>query len=346
MSTDVERQDDRPDGKISVEAASLYQWVLQRGHVSSEGLEDATIFLGQSAAEVSVAVASLLDLRLLRHAPEEPDLLVPSSPEAAVAELIAPLESEVRQRQRRMEALEATLATFNPIYFNTRQARNRREAIDVIDEVDRVRTSLAGIARRCSVEVFSAHPGVLSDRAIEVSLPEDLELLARGIRVRTIYQHPVRVHPRMRPFLKELADAGCDMRTREDVIDRIIIFDREVAVIPNMLARGAVVLREPSIVDYLYRSMEQIWASALPLGDGTTPNGGYGLAGDDLKRALLRLLAAGRKDEFIARKLSISVRTCRRHIAEIMQELGAESRFQAGVLAGQNGLLDNLPEIV
>ncbi|MEU6206564.1 LuxR C-terminal-related transcriptional regulator [Micromonospora musae] len=345
MGTDVDRQEDRPEGTISVEAASLYQWILQRGHVSSEELEDATIDLGQSAVEVSKGLASLLDLRLLRHAPGELDVLVPSSPEAAIAELIAPLESEVRQRKRRMEALEATLATFNPIYFNTRQVRNRREAIDIIDEVDRVRTSLAGIARRCSVEVFSAHPGVLSDRAIEESLPGDLEMLARGIRVRTIYQHPVRVHPRMRPFLKELADAGCDVRTREEVIDRIIIFDREIAIIPNMLARGAVVLREPSVVDYLYRSLEQIWASALPLDDDTTPSSGYGVAGDDLKRALLRLLAAGRKDEFIARKLSISVRTCRRHIAEIMQDLGAESRFQAGVLAGQRGLLDDLPDV-
>nr|WP_230416588.1 LuxR C-terminal-related transcriptional regulator [Micromonospora tarapacensis] len=111
-----------------------------------------------------------------------------------------------------------------------------------------------------------------------------------------------------------------------------------------MLASGAVVLREPSVVDYLYRSLEQVWASALPFDDETTPNGGYGVAGDDLKRALLHLLAAGRKDEFIARKLSISVRTCRRHIAEIMHDLGAESRFQAGVLARQRGLLDDLTE--
>ncbi|MEH0927239.1 helix-turn-helix transcriptional regulator [Micromonospora sp. CPCC 205558] len=344
MKAEDHRQGNRPEGTITVEAAHLYQWILQRGQVSSGELEDATAVLGQTPDELAEALASLLTLRLLRHAPEEPDVLVANSPDAAVAELVGPLEFEVRQRQRRMEALEATLLAFNPIYFNTRQVRNRREAIDIIDEVDRVRATLAGIARRCSVEVFSAHPGVLSDGAIEESLPKDLEMLARGIRIRTVHQHPVRVHPRMRPFLKELVDAGCDVRTREEITDRIIIFDREIAVIPNMLASGAVVLREPSVVDYLYRSLEQVWASALPFDDETTPNGGYGVAGDDLKRALLHLLAAGRKDEFIARKLSISVRTCRRHIAEIMHDLGAESRFQAGVLARQRGLLDDLTE--
>ncbi|WP_245572375.1 hypothetical protein [Actinokineospora enzanensis] len=38
--------------------------------------------------------------------------------------------------------------------------------------------------------------------------------------------------------------------------------------------------------------------------------------------------------------MSVSVRTCRRHIAEIMSELSVTSRFQAGVRAAELGLLD------
>jgi hypothetical protein len=34
----------------------------------------------------------------------------------------------------------------------------------------------------------------------------------------------------------------------------------------------------------------------------------------------------------------MSLRTCRRHIAEALLALGAESRFQGGVLAERNGL--------
>jgi DNA-binding NarL/FixJ family response regulator len=55
-------------------------------------------------------------------------------------------------------------------------------------------------------------------------------------------------------------------------------------------------------------------------------------------------MADGEKDEAISRRLSISVRTCRRHIADYMAQVGATSRFQAGVIASRNGHLD-LPTI-
>ena len=44
-----------------------------------------------------------------------------------------------------------------------------------------------------------------------------------------------------------------------------------------------------------------------------------------------------RKDEQIARALGMSVRTVRRRVADLMDELGADSRFQAGVEAVRRG---------
>ncbi|MFE9118740.1 hypothetical protein [Streptomyces sp. NPDC007172] len=41
----------------------------------------------------------------------------------------------------------------------------------------------------------------------------------------------------------------------------------------------------------------------------------------------------------IARRIGVSVRTCRSHIARIYQEFGARSRFQLGVLVAGRGLL-------
>ena len=57
------------------------------------------------------------------------------------------------------------------------------------------------------------------------------------------------------------------------------------------------------------------------------------------QRFLLRQLAAGAKDEQIARTLGVSLRTVRRRIADLMTELGADSRFQAGVEAARRGWL-------
>jgi DNA-binding NarL/FixJ family response regulator len=40
-----------------------------------------------------------------------------------------------------------------------------------------------------------------------------------------------------------------------------------------------------------------------------------------------------------ARELNVSLRTYRRHVAEILRELGASSRFQAGARAVELGLM-------
>ena len=57
------------------------------------------------------------------------------------------------------------------------------------------------------------------------------------------------------------------------------------------------------------------------------------------QRTILRGLASGLTDEALASRLGMSVRTCRRHIAQIFELLGADSRFQAGALAAAKGWL-------
>jgi DNA-binding NarL/FixJ family response regulator len=55
-------------------------------------------------------------------------------------------------------------------------------------------------------------------------------------------------------------------------------------------------------------------------------------------RAILRALGAGLTDEVAARQLGTSLRTYRRRVAELMAELEADSRFQAGLRVGELGL--------
>lgn len=58
-----------------------------------------------------------------------------------------------------------------------------------------------------------------------------------------------------------------------------------------------------------------------------------------LDREVLRQLALGTKDETAAREMGLALRTYRRMVARLMDSLDARSRFQAGYLAGQRGLL-------
>ncbi|WP_078988931.1 response regulator transcription factor [Streptomyces sp. WM6372] len=50
------------------------------------------------------------------------------------------------------------------------------------------------------------------------------------------------------------------------------------------------------------------------------------------------MVAKGIKDDTIARRLGISLRTCRRHVSELLDALSAPSRFEAGVIAERQGL--------
>ncbi|MFE7530341.1 LuxR C-terminal-related transcriptional regulator [Kitasatospora sp. NPDC057542] len=285
-------------------------------------------------------VRGLLELRLLHPAPGRPGVLLPSSPQTAMAEFAHPIEAEIKERHQRLEQRKSRLLPLSSVYFEGRKARNVRESFDVVTDVDRVRAVLAQAARACAVEVFSAHPGVFSEQAVESSLPQDLELLRRGVRMRTLYQHPVRTNRPMRELIGTLTAEGCEVRTCEEIHDRTVIFDRETAFIPNRFGDpGAVVIREPSVVDLLYRGLEQLWAAATACPEDARPARTTDVLDEEIKRAIVRMLADGARDETIARRLGVSLRTCRRHIAEVMERLDASSRFQAGVRAADVGWL-------
>ena len=178
-------------------------------------------------------------------------------------------------------------------------------------------------------------PEVLRD-----ALSRDSELLRRGVRLRTLYHHTARFNGPSQAYVATASALGAQYRTAHQLCGRMIIFDRELAFLPDRSGTwGAVVVREPSIVHFLCELFEQIWSEAQPFSDAAAD--GLEAVAKDLDRTILWLLANGLKDETIGRRLGMSLRTTRKHIADIMQTLGAESRFQAGVLAAARGLFTN-----
>lgn len=60
---------------------------------------------------------------------------------------------------------------------------------------------------------------------------------------------------------------------------------------------------------------------------------------DALTLAVVDAMSTGLKDEAAARRLSVSLRTYRRYVADIMTRLGVATRFQLGVRAAELGIL-------
>jgi DNA-binding CsgD family transcriptional regulator len=59
-----------------------------------------------------------------------------------------------------------------------------------------------------------------------------------------------------------------------------------------------------------------------------------------VQRRIVQLLASGTSDDRIADALGIGLRTVQRHVALLLETLGARSRFEAGVAAVRAGWLD------
>ena len=85
---------------------------------------------------------------------------------------------------------------------------------------------------------------------------------------------------------------------------------------------------DPLVVAALGASFDRAWHGGLALGEARAL---LAVLDSDVRRSIVGLLADGAKDEAISRSLGLSLRTCRRHIAEIMSAITANSRFQAGV---------------
>ncbi|MFB7122091.1 LuxR C-terminal-related transcriptional regulator [Kitasatospora sp. NPDC056273] len=119
----------------------------------------------------------------------------------------------------------------------------------------------------------------------------------------------------------------------------MIVVDRATAVIPvnsDDTAAAAVVLTGHGTLTALCALFENVWDAARPL-VGPAVRDSRGLSGQE--SAALRLLSEGHTDEAIAKRLGVSPRTARRIATELMERLGARSRFEAGVRAVQHGWL-------
>lgn len=132
---------------------------------------------------------------------------------------------------------------------------------------------------------------------------------------------------------------GLQLRLSRSPVRGALLVDGEVALVrcaSGTAGPAAAVIRSPILVSALEALFVGAWAHAAPVGGRPRPREDVPT---DLARGILIQLCAGNTDSHAARRLGISLRTYRRRVASIMQELGAESRFQAGALAVEAGLL-------
>jgi hypothetical protein len=149
----------------------------------------------------------------------------------------------------------------------------------------------------------------------------------------------VLVSERSREHLREVADRGAQVRIAATPLPQeTIIIDRRIAILtgPDTLGdREYTVTTAPTLIGGVCALFEAAWETATDIATYLGPDPSRL---DIQSRAILRALGSGVTDQAAARKLGLSLRTYRRRVADLLDTLDANSRFQAGLRAGELGL--------
>jgi DNA-binding CsgD family transcriptional regulator len=306
------------------------------------GLSEVAAILGRPVSDLDKPVDALVSFGLVRA--EGDDTFLALSPMLAEATVLGAEDLELGARRASVEARRNAIRSLVPDWNKARAGAVQDVAVDVVSDQSAIANVLMHYADRCQNELLSVAPGRLpSTRVDGRTRVANIYSARRGIKTRALYQHSALRDRATRSYLNELAENGAKIRFASSVPGRSLVVDREVALLPiptqDPGRHGLAVVREPNVIAWVVATFEQLWSEASPLED-VIHHQRDDTELDQTRAAILRLMAEGEKDEAISRRLSISVRTCRRHIADYMTQVGATSRFQAGVIASRAGHTD------
>ncbi|MEU9210518.1 helix-turn-helix transcriptional regulator [Streptomyces sp. NPDC048415] len=321
-----------------VDSVELYRLMIR---VQDLELSEAADMLGWSEGRTAAAAEWLSRYELLVPLLGEGSAFGVSTPRSAVSRLMAPLDQQFEHLEREAERLRADLGRYQVTYSEAIHEAEDRNEISTILGLDAINAELESAAARCTEEVLTVQPGGgRKAESLAASWEHTRAMLERGVQMRTIYQHSARFHSATRQYVKQVSTHGGAVRSVDECTDRLIIFDREVAFIPARSDRQiALAIHQPAVVEFLVSVFERFWNDATPFSaHNRAPEVKTLLSG--VRMSIIKLLADGETDNAIARRLGVSVRTCRGHIAKIYEDFGARSRCQLGVLIAASGVLD------
>jgi len=200
------------------------------------------------------------------------------------------------------------------------------------DQIDRF---LEDVVTGAQSELLTAQPQAgRSAAALRIAATRDVEALQRGVEMRTIYQHAARRNRATRDYVAAVSTEGAEVRTLDEFFNRLIVIDREVAVIPSGDNLDlALAIRDVGLVAYLVDIFERFWERGRPF---TSREAGTLASIAEEQRAMtIRMLVEGHSDAACAKRLGVSPRTYAGYVADLKQEYDAQTRFQLGYRMAQ-----------
>ncbi len=301
---------------ISAEAEAVY---VALGPLSSASVDDLAKLTGNTPDEVSEILGELRRLGLATHSSMSWRALPLLD---VVNHLKAQRLSEIELASVAAEALESHLLAAGESQDDVKILVGRESIVAAHRELlDSARREICGFDK---APYAQARPDI-TEEALQHE-PE-WRALERNVALRVVY------HPGFDPDrLKELglfARKGEQSRTAP-VPMKLILVDGHTALIPSMRSYNpghelrASIVRHALLVEALQWLFEAVWDASVPIMSS------FSADHDPRRQMLVSLLMTGSTDSAIANTLNINVRSVRRWISELMDELGVTTRLQLG----------------
>ncbi len=272
----------------------------------------------------------LMVLGLVVVPADDDTVLVPVKPDLALTSLLRPIDETAQKIRAGFESVRG-------IYKAA--VREQPEYLSVLSGDAVVATELEEAVRGCRSELMTIQP--LGERqAYDISDPH---LVGSGVSHRTLYPHAARANAPVLRHIRQIREACGEVRTLDQVTDRLIICDQSVAYVAFHQrdgSSGAVRIAHPAVVRFLVCVFESSWERARPVDSASVRDRHPSVTGE-VQQAVMRLLVAGHTDDRIARRLGISRRSVAAHVARISEALNSRSRAQLGYLIALNGVVDD-----
>lgn len=315
--------------------AHVYEALIPLGHTTADVLSSR---VNVTVARTTRALAALIQRGLVTRMPGRPARYSAVEPSLAGSVLIAKREHELRRLQQHLNKLDET-------FHAETSAHNPAEHIEVIRGAPKIWRTFVRV-QRCAqhqVRAFDKPPyfvaaGEHGDEG--PNLDERRSLEAGSVSYRVVYdQESVAVPGRLENIWEgirrgERAKVGTSLPAKLVLSDDTLAIVSSAADYQNSVAY---LIRASSLLDMTAALFEAVWARAVPLNRSGSTETEASMS--PLDRQLLGLLASGATDAVISRTFGWSIRTVQRHVHELMQQVGARTRFQIGMEAVRRGWL-------
>lgn len=315
-------------------AGDLYQRFIVDGAVKKD---DERIVPGGAEHP---AFTLLLDLGLVALDPTS-DTYLAVDPAIVQSRVVAPMGQRAAELLAESTAWATTFAELGLAFRRTVPGDTSIVELRGISNINRFLTSVVGDAES---ELLTAQPdGARSAAVLDVALDRDKSALARGVRMRTLYQHSARRSVVTREYVEEITKVGAEVRTLDEFFNRLIVVDRRLAVVPGSSGTDvAIVIHDASLVAYLADIFERFWERAHAFSDRESSTERE--IAEDVHRMTVRMLVEGHSDNASAKRIGVSTRTYAGYIAALKAEYNVETRFQLGYAIAQKELREKARE--